>query len=72
MKVKDLITFLSTLEQDAELYFADYYYDSREGFSPDMDEVMLSQAIVKPELTEYNKHLAKHGNIYLVDFNLKP
>ena len=34
MKVKDLINFLQTLNQENELLFADYYYDSREGFIP--------------------------------------
>lgn len=34
IKIKDLVAFLLTLDQEADLYEADYYYECREGFSP--------------------------------------
>jgi len=34
IKIKDLVSFLQTLNQEDELYEADYYYENREGFVP--------------------------------------
>ena len=52
MKVKDLINFLQTLNQENELLFADYYYDSREGFIPWNNNAKIELYIVSPKKTE--------------------
>jgi hypothetical protein len=70
MKVKDLINFLQTLNQENELLFADYYYDSREGFIPWNNNAKIELYIVSPKKTEYNKNYPE--DVYLVDLNYYP
>ena len=71
MKVKELVEFLSTLDQEATLYWADYYYSDREGFSEEgMTQEWISKSVVRPQDTKYYQHI--EGNVYLVDFNSNP
>lgn len=71
MKVKELVEFLSGLDQDAALFWADYYYGDREGFSADgMSPEWLSKSVIRPKDSKYYQYI--EGNSYLVDFNCNP
>lgn len=63
MKVKELVEFLQTLDQEEEVLFADYYYDCREGFS-EINLDYLKKCIVKASESEYYK---QYGSAYLFD-----
>lgn len=64
MTIGDLVNYLKTLDQEAEILSADYYYDSLEGFTP--GDFPLKEMIVRPAESAYYKHYK--GNVYLMDF----
>lgn len=70
MLVKDLIEYLSTLKQDDELLFGDYYYEDRMGFESWVTNPTIDQYIVRPKDSLYNKFFPE--NVYLVDLNMMP
>lgn len=65
MKIKDFVAYLSTLDQEADILWAEYYYADREGFV--LDHSDLARVFVRPQDTEYYKHYAEQGNVYLFD-----
>ncbi|OHE79012.1 MAG: hypothetical protein A3F67_10890 [Verrucomicrobia bacterium RIFCSPHIGHO2_12_FULL_41_10] len=65
MKVKELVQFLQTLDQEYDLAFASYYYSDRDGFSI-LPEPDLSDCFVRPEDSRYNKWEGTESS-YLVD-----
>lgn len=71
MKISDITAFFAGLDQDAEVLVASYYYDDREGFTPEPAE-RLSEWVKRPQDTEYNQHYTEQGNVYLIDHNYSP
>lgn len=69
MKIKDMVNYLSKLDQEAEVLVADYYYSDREGFKEEPNAAaFMARAIVSAR--NYNKqynHNYYEESSYLLD-----
>lgn len=74
MKVKDMVAYLQTLEQEDELLFADYYYEDRQGFvawvSSSTVVTGIASYIVRPADSAHSQHYP--NDVYLVDLMWQP
>lgn len=64
MRVKDIVEHLQSLDQEAEVLVASYYYDAREGFVQIWKDE-FEKMIIRPSASRYNQHY--EGNCYLFD-----
>ena len=68
MKVSDLVTFFQSLDQTADVLFAEKSCGEREAFV--LIDFNLAEWVTRPTNSHYSKHYK--GNVYLLDFDARP